>query len=296
MVVNDLSVWPHGPWLYLIHGLPSIDSTVTVIDCNNVVLEYNISSRKLFRKDGLPCMKSPILGRQYFVFQGHCTDIFFIFWKCFLHRTKQKEQNAGKASHLRENGRLSFSRRLAADRQFSSAADVTQTYTPLCLSTLCHPLPPPFLSAFLCCVSSSFALLFFFSCSSRSHVHGADSGHITFFFPSPPSLSALPLLLLLFLILSVEVSCQSRAFCPRGCSAIHLSDFQTLCVHFCYDTRTTKQLVAKLLLHLWWLIHDFHSIFILFFWFSSWFVDPSFLSCSWLVLLPLLSVPAFRET
>lgn len=102
--------------------------------------------------------------------------------KCFLPRKDRKGKEGSKkkkGSHLREEGRLSFSRRLMTVRQFSSTADVTQTYTPLSLPPLCHPPPPrssctfpplPLLITSLSCLSvhfsvpsSTFVLSLFFS-------------------------------------------------------------------------------------------------------------------------------------
>lgn len=45
----------------------------------------------------------------------------------------EKKEREGGTSHLREERRLSFSGRLMTVRQFSSTADVTQTYAPLSL-------------------------------------------------------------------------------------------------------------------------------------------------------------------
>lgn len=79
------------------------------------------------RKDGLPGVESvSIVSAVHHGFQGRCRGSKV---KCFPPRNEKERE--GGISHLREERRLSFSRRLMTVRQFSSTADVTQTYASL---------------------------------------------------------------------------------------------------------------------------------------------------------------------
>ena len=86
-----------------------------------------------------------------------CKDIvehfFFLFRLFFFTRKTDRQTELRRGgSHLREDVRLSFRRHLLAVRQFSSTADMTQTYIPLSSSLRCVILFLPLISNFLFCV------------------------------------------------------------------------------------------------------------------------------------------------
>lgn len=155
---------------------------------------------------------------------------------------------------------MSFSGRLMTVRQFSSTADVTQTYAPLSLlSTVSPPpllsspvlftsLPFVFLFPFLRLVCSLLSLLSLWAFSYHS-LHFLPPSFVSFFFFYIALSTSLffPFFLLLS-ILSAEMSGWSEALCPGDCCAIRFSDgFRPrvraasvcgvcLCVHTCVCT------------------------------------------------------------
>lgn len=119
--------------------------------------------------------------------------------KCFLPRKDRKGKEGSKkkkGSHLREEGRLSFSRRLMTVRQFSSTADVTQTYTPLSLPPTVSSSSSSFLLHFSSPSSSYYFLVLSLSSFFCPFLHFRPLSLFFFRALCPPTSPSPPLLLL----------------------------------------------------------------------------------------------------